>query len=99
MTKVNVPSTGPGVWDGSVRLKLLALPTFAYAFLLQLLQAGFAPVRAWLLRTYWQRTGWHRRPVKAPLYRLRSALSGHRPEHPPTGGSQAAPGLSQPPAW
>jgi hypothetical protein len=86
----------PRVWEWQVRLKLLALATLAYAFLLHLLQAGYGPLRAWLLETYCHRTGWHLRWVKAPLYRLRSALSRLWQEHPPNWWAlgQSAPGAA-----
>jgi len=51
----------PRVWRWQERLKLLALATVAYAFLLQLLGPGYEPLRLWLLRTFCHRTGWHLR--------------------------------------
>jgi len=73
----------PRLWAWETRLKLLALAPLAYAFLVQLLRACFDPLRVWLLRTYCPRTGWHLRRVKAPLYRLRTAISRLWQEHPP----------------
>jgi hypothetical protein len=73
----------PRVWSWDVRLKLLALATLAYAFLLHLLEPGYGPLRLWLLRHYCHRTGQRLRRIKAPLYRLRSALSRLWQEHPP----------------
>ena len=73
----------PRVWSWEVRLKLLALATLAYAFLLHLLEPRSGPVRLWLLRHYCHRTGRRLRRVKAPLYRLRSALARLWQEHPP----------------
>lgn len=63
----------PRLWRWDERMKLLALATLAYAFLLQLLAARYKPLRLWLLRRYCHRTGWHLHRVTVPLYRLRSA--------------------------
>lgn len=73
----------PRVWSWQVRLKLLALATLAYAFLLHLLLPRYGPLRLWLLRYYCHRTGQRLRRIKAPLYRLRSALSRLWQQHPP----------------
>ena len=64
----------PRLWRRQEREKLLALATLAYAFLLHLLEPLYEPLRRWLLRHFCHRTGWHLRRVRAPLYRLRSAL-------------------------
>jgi len=40
-------------------------------------------LRHWLLRSYCHRTGWHCRQAKAPLYRLRNALSRLWQKYPP----------------
>lgn len=73
----------PRVWSWDVRLKLLALATLASAFLLHLLLPRYGPLRLWLLRHYCHRTGQRLRRIKAPLYRLRSALSRLWHQHPP----------------
>ncbi len=62
-------------WQVVFAYKLLLMATLAYAFLLTLLEPCYDLLRLWLLRSYCHRTGWHCRTAKAPLYRLRSALS------------------------
>ena len=66
-------------WESQKRLLLIA--TLAYAFLLSLLP--LAPLVEWLLRNWCHRTGKWSLKVKAPLYRLRSALSRLWLTHPP----------------
>ncbi len=73
----------PRLWHWAQREKLLLMATLAYAFLLTLLAPCYVLLRLWLLRSYCHRTGWHLRQVKAPLYRLRSALSRLWQQHPP----------------
>jgi hypothetical protein len=73
----------PRLWHWAEREKLLLMASLAYAFLLSLLEPFYDPLRCWLLRSYCHRTGWHCRWAKAPLYRLRSALSRLWQEHPP----------------
>jgi len=73
----------PRLWRVEERLKLLALATLAYAFLLHLLGPRYGPLRLWLLRHFCHRTGWHLRRVTVPLYRLRSALSRLWQRYPP----------------
>jgi len=73
----------PRLWRRPEREKLLALATLAYAFLLHLLEPRYEPLRCWLLRYFCHRTGWHLRRVRAPLYRLRSALSRLWQRYPP----------------
>lgn len=51
----------PRLWRGPERMKLLAMATLAYAFLLQLLAPCYEPLRLWLLRSFCHRTGWHLR--------------------------------------
>ena len=51
----------PRLWHWQERMKLLAMATLAYAFLLQLLAPCYEPLRCWLLRTFCHRTGWHLR--------------------------------------
>jgi hypothetical protein len=52
------------------------------------------PLRLWLLRCYCHRTGWHCRVVRAPLSRLRSALSRLWQEHPPDFAALGRPRLA-----
>ncbi|MEZ0397394.1 MAG: hypothetical protein ABWK53_13315 [Anaerolineales bacterium] len=66
-------------WETQRRLLLIA--TLAYAFLLSLL--NFHDLLNWLLQFWCHRTGQWRLKVKAPLYRLRSALSRLWLTHPP----------------
>jgi hypothetical protein len=73
----------PRLWHWAEREKLLLMATLAYAFLLSLLAPCYDLLRLWLLRFYCHRTGWHLRQVKAPLSRLRSALSRLWLQHPP----------------
>src|SRR5438876_259188 len=73
----------PRLWHWQEREKLLLMATLAYAFLLTLLEPCYDPLRLWLLRHYCYRTGWHCRNAKAPLYRLRSALSRLWHKYPP----------------
>src|SRR2546421_11290649 len=73
----------PRLWYWQEREKLLLMATLAYAFLLTLLEACYDPLRLWLLRHYCHRTGWHCRQAKAPLYRLRNALSRLWQKYPP----------------
>jgi Transposase DDE domain len=63
------------LWEWENREKLLLMVTLAYAFLLSLLDLSVELLRTWLLRQYCHRTGKRCREAKAPLYRLRWALS------------------------
>jgi hypothetical protein len=74
------------LWRWDHRVKLLMLATLAYAFFLSLLILPYEPVRLWLLRYSCHRTGKQSREARAPLYRLRSALSRLWQEHPPVFG-------------
>lgn len=65
------------------REKLLLMVTLAYAYLLSLLDEREKDKRAWLLRHYCHRTGKRCRDAKAPLYRVRWALSRFWQEFPP----------------
>lgn len=67
------------MWETQLRLLLIA--SLAHAFLLSLL--SFDSLIPWLLRNYCHRTGKWSLKVKAPLYRLRSALSRLWLAHPP----------------
>ena len=73
----------PRLWRRPEREKLLARASLAYAFLLHRLSPPYEPLRRWLLRHFCHRTGWHLRHVRAPLYRLRSALSRLWQRYPP----------------
>ena len=73
----------PRLWHWQEREKLLLMATLAYAFLLTLLEPCYDLLRLWLLRHYCHRTGWHCRNAKAPLYRLRRALSRLWHTYPP----------------
>ena len=73
----------PRVWHWAEREKLLLMASLAYAFLLSLLSPCYAFLRQWLLHQYCHRTGWHCREAKAPLYRLRTALSRLWQQYPP----------------
>ena len=73
----------PRLWHWQQREKLLLMASLAYAFLLSLLKPFSDPLRCWLVRHYDHRTGWHLRQAKAPLYRLRRALSRLWQQHPP----------------
>ncbi len=72
----------PRLWHWEEREKLLLMASLAYAFLLSLLAPCYALLRLWLLRCFCHRTGWHVRAAKAPLYRLRAALSRLWQQHP-----------------
>lgn len=74
-TKSELAMESPRLWKWEGRLKLLLMVTLAYAFLLQLLVRSQTELRQWLLRYYCHRTGRRARAAKAPLYRLRAALS------------------------
>lgn len=68
-------------WE--TRSRLLWIAALAYAFLLSLLIADPYQVTAWLLRWWCHRTGERSRSAKAPLYRLRLAISRLWLTHPP----------------
>ncbi len=82
--KSELANPRPRLWYWQEREKLLLMATLAYAFLLTLLEPCYDPLRFWLLRSYCHRSGWHCRRAKAPLYRLRSALSRLWQKYPPT---------------
>jgi hypothetical protein len=73
----------PRVWHWAEREKLLLMAALAYAFLLSLLSPCYDCLRQWLLHHYCHRTGRHSREAKAPLYRLRTALSRLWQQYPP----------------
>jgi hypothetical protein len=65
------------------REKLLLMVTLAYAYLLSLLDSAEPLQRTWLFRHYCHRTGKRYQNAKAPLYRLRWALSRFWSAFPP----------------
>jgi len=71
------------VQDWEPRRKLLWLVALAYGFLLSLLQPQLAPPRTKLFSHWCQRADWRMQTVKAPLYRLRWALSRLWMRYPP----------------
>ena len=73
----------PRLWHWAEREKRLLMASLAYAFLLSLLTPCYDFLRRWLLRHSCHRTGWHCREAKAPLYRLRNALSRLWQQYPP----------------
>ena len=60
-------------WDALT--KLWAIVALAQAFLVSLLDDGLEPLRTWLLQHWCARADQRLRKTKAPLYRLRLALS------------------------
>lgn len=65
------------------RSRFLWIAALAYAFLLSLLKVDPLMVVDWLLRWWCHRTGERSRAAKAPLYRLRLAISRLWLTHPP----------------
>jgi Transposase DDE domain len=65
------------------RRKMLLLVTLAYGFLLSLLACSLSLARSHLLLHWCQRADWRLARAKAPLYRLRWALSQLWQTHPP----------------
>ena len=80
MSRALVHGCGTGL---NARNCSFLMATLCYAFLLTLLEPCYDPLRLWLLRFYCHRTGWHCRQAKAPLSRLRSALSRLWQQYPP----------------
>ena len=83
MSKSELAFESPRVEEWEVRLKLLLVASLAYAFLLHLLAPSFEQLRAYLLRTWWHRTGtryrrWRRRSTGCARP---SAGSGKRHRH------------------
>lgn len=94
----------PRVPQWEPRRKLLLVVTLVYAFLLSLLEQQHALLRQWLLERWCQRTGRRARKTRAPLYRLRWALSHLWQCYPPACVSRSPqpgrpPGLGRLPAW
>jgi hypothetical protein len=80
--KSELAMESPRLWTLERRTKMLMLVTLAYAFLLSLLDDSLVTLRTWVLDTYCHRTGKRCREAKAPLYRLRIAISRLWQEHP-----------------
>ncbi len=87
----------PRLQQWEPRRKLLLLVTLVYAFLLSLLAHEYDLLRQGLLDRWSHRTGRRARQSRAPLYRLRWALSRLWQRHPPSCMSRS----SQPvrPTW
>lgn len=73
--KTELAMESPRLWLWHNRLKLLAMVSLVFAFLLSLLAPAYAALRTWLLRHFCHRTGKRHRETSLPLYRLRLALS------------------------
>ena len=73
----------PRLQQWEPRRKLLLLVTLVYAFLLSLLEQEHDLLRQYLLERWSHRTGRHARQARAPLYRLRWALSRLWQSYPP----------------
>jgi hypothetical protein len=88
--KCELGMESPRLWRWENRLKLLAMVTLAYAFLLSLLDPKLHALVEELLRRFCHRTGKRGREVSAPLYRLRAALSRLWSSHPRTSAQPSA---------
>jgi hypothetical protein len=73
--KTELAMESPRLWAWDNRLKLLAMVSLVYSFLLSLLASSQSGLSAWLLDHFCPRTGKRHRQVAMPLYRLRLALS------------------------
>ena len=82
-TKTELAFESPRLAKWQHRKKLLLIATLVYAFLLSLLEPALEKLCNWLLRTFCHRTGKRSRNARAPLYRLRLAISIFWKEHPP----------------
>lgn len=72
--KTELAIESPRLWFWENRLKLMAIVTLVYDFLLQTLRQNKKWVEI-LLKTYCHRTGERYRSASIPLYRLRMAIS------------------------
>jgi hypothetical protein len=72
--KAELAFESPRLWKLQTRLKLLFMATLAFGFLLLLLLTDHDLAQQ-LMRLFCHRTGKKLKQTKAPLYRLRSALS------------------------
>lgn len=73
--KSELAMESPRLWTLERRTKMLMMVSLAYAFLLSLLDESLIVLRVWVLAKYCHRTGKRYREAKAPLYRLRTAIS------------------------
>ena len=80
-TELHIESLRLQNWEP--RRKMLLLVTLAYGFLLSLLACSLSLARSHLLLQWCQRADWRLARAKAPLYRLRWALSQLWQTHPP----------------
>ncbi len=80
-TELQIESLRLQDWES--RRKMLLLVTLAYSFLLSLLACSLSLARSHLLAQWCQRADWRLWTAKAPLYRLRWALSRLWQTHPP----------------
>ncbi len=71
--KCELAFESPRLYQWETQMRLLLIATLAYAFLLSLL--FFKDLVTWMLQHWCHRTGQWSLKVKAPLYRLRTALS------------------------
>jgi hypothetical protein len=91
--KCELAMESPRVWAFETRLKLLALVTLVYAFLLHLLEPLYRELVQAVLRLKCHRTGKRCREVLAALYRLRWAISRLWEEYHPVLGSVFPPNV------
>ena len=94
----------PRLQQWEPRRKLLLVVTLVYAFLLSLLEQEHDLLRQCLLERWSHRTGRRARKTRAPLYRLRWALSHLWQRYPPACISRSRqpghpPWLDRLPAW
>lgn len=82
-TKTELAFESPRLIKWQHRKKLLLITTLVYAFLLSLLEPAMQELCKWLLRSFCHRTGKRSRNTRAPLYRLRLAISIFWREFPP----------------
>lgn len=73
--KSELAMESPRLWTLERREKILMIVSLVYAFLLWLLDPEFLALRLWVLDKYCHRTGKRYREARAPLYRLRMAIS------------------------
>ena len=87
--KSELQMESPRVPQWEPRRKLLLVVTLVYAFLLSLLDHEHDLLRRWVLDRWSHRTGRRARQTRAPLYRLRWALSRLWQRYPPSGMSRS----------
>lgn len=91
--KCELAMESPRLWAFDNRLKLLAIVTLVYAFLIHLLEPLYRELVQSVLRLKCHRTGKRCREVLAPLYRVRWAISRLWDEYHPILGSVFPPNL------